>query len=94
MEKFGVFVIRDLEGTSQGSGRQDTPSRACDLKFPQWRDLPLSMCPGGHPLHGSQWAGDHHPPFIVLQPTSCASLPVATLICDNLALSKTDNTSL
>lgn len=64
MEKFGVFIIRDLEGSNQSIRRwPPPPSSVLTLKIPQWEGAPW---PRMHPrqgvdtpIHGVSLAGDH-----------------------------------
>lgn len=95
MEKFGVFIIRDLEGTSRGIRRWPPPNPMSSTSTSHsGGDLPLRMHTS-RAIHsmGYHWAGEHHRPLTILQPTYYASFPVTTLICNSLSLSKTENTS-
>ena len=92
VEKFGILIIRDLEGTSQGIRRQPPPHPTSSTSNAHsGGDLPLECIPVGSSM-GCHWA-EYHPPLAILQPTYCTSLPGPTLICNRLSLSKADNTS-
>ena len=93
VEKFGVLVIRDLEGSGQGIRRQPLPyPMTSTSNAHSGGDLPLECTPVGSSM-GCHWAREHHPPLAILQPTYCASLPGPTLICNRLSLLKAENTS-
>lgn len=80
MEEFGVFIIRDLEGTIRVSE---------DGLHPH----PVSSSPKSHSGRGDPptectLTGQE---VTVVQPTYCDSLPARTLICNSLSLAKTEN---
>lgn len=65
MEEFGVFIIRDLEGTNQGVRRWPPPlSSVLTPKIPQWEGVPP---PRMHP----HWARDHCCPAHLLCLLAC-----------------------
>lgn len=71
VEKFGVFIIRDLEGTSQDMRRYPLPHpMSSTSNAHSGRDLPLECTPVG-PSMGCHWAGEHHPPLAILQAIYC-----------------------